>query len=234
MNHHAAREKRKVRSIEPARIILKNNASTTKPIYYREFHTYCTRIATRERERAKRKVFIQRFCRQRILILERAIDMAVTWRMRRKIPQRGFLIRRDTCDRAQFPLAQGVASAGRPIFTAARYIRRSRSTEGLAAKITSNWMGVRGGGVSLQPPWVFNQLIHFNPESSPVSIEQPFFLSLALSLSLPLPLPLLPPQTRQDVLRSKETPLGVKISLSLLSLRSPACLGCQTFPVTWL
>lgn len=33
-----------------------------------------------------------------MLIPGGGIDMGVTWRMRRKIPQRGFLIRRDTCD----------------------------------------------------------------------------------------------------------------------------------------
>lgn len=43
-------------------------------------------------------------------------------------PQRGFLIRRDNCDGAPFPRREGVARG--PIFTAARYIRRSRRVGG--------------------------------------------------------------------------------------------------------
>lgn len=38
----------------------------------------------------------------------------------------------------------------------------------------------REEAVSLQPPWVFNQLIHFNPEGSPASIEPRFFLYYAV------------------------------------------------------
>lgn len=69
--------------------------------------------------------------------------------MRRKIPQRGFLIRRGSWDGAPFSPTE--TEAGGPIFTAAGYIRRSQSTEGLAAKITSNWMGERGGGLASTP-----------------------------------------------------------------------------------